>query len=129
MSDQKMSEQMLIGVWDLIHYSLTLPDGTRVQPIGAKPLGRLIYTADHIMSAHLMPADGDGVTYLSYSGRWHIAGPEVLHDVDFSTRPGMVGTTQRRQMEFGGETLTLTANMAPWQGRTGQGRLTWRRAT
>ncbi|MEM7188576.1 MAG: lipocalin-like domain-containing protein [Pseudomonadota bacterium] len=123
-----MSDDRLIGIWSLVSYILTLAEEQRVEPIGPTPIGRLIYTDMGLMSAHLMAAGPGQVSYLSYSGKWRRVGSEVLHDVDISSRVGMVGTTVRRNLALTDGQLTLTARNAPWQNQHGTGRLTWRRA-
>jgi hypothetical protein len=41
------------GVWDLVSLSSLAGDGATTQPLGDAPLGRLIYTAEGVMSAQL----------------------------------------------------------------------------
>ncbi len=123
----------LVGVWALERYTLDLADGA-IEPLGSAPRGRLAYTADGFMSAHLAPAAGAGeppAATLGYCGRWRLDGERVLHEVEISSRAGMAGTTQVRPMAFVDGALVLTAanaREAPGPGaRTGTGTLVWRR--
>ncbi len=131
-----MSEAKLVGTWALERFTLELPDGSRIEPLGTAPMGRLVYTAGGFMSAHLMPGDGvaDGaapVATLGYCGRWRVEGDRVLHAVEISSRPGMTGTTQVRPMAIEGDRLVLTSERA--RGGAGKdapigvGTLRWRR--
>ncbi len=117
----------LAGLWFLTGYALSLPDGSVVEPIGADPVGRLLYAPDGFMSAHIMARGDDPVSYLAYCGRYRIMGDTVLHDVEISTRPGMAGTVMERRMAWQDGTLVLTAEGVPWQGGHGTGRLSWKR--
>ena len=126
-----MSER-LVGTWALERFTLALPDGSILEPLGSAPVGRLVYTASGFMSAHLMPGDGAApVATLGYCGRWRVDGDRVLHEVEISSRPGMTGTTQVRPMALEGDRLTLTSERArAGAGEdvpTGVGTLRWRR--
>ncbi len=132
-----MSDARLVGTWALERFTLALPNGHVIEPLGSAPIGRLVYTEAGFMSAHLMPDESvpDGgaarVATLGYCGRWRVEGDRVLHEVEISSRPGMTGTTQVRPMAFEGETLVLTSERArAGAGEDvpiGVGTLRWRR--
>jgi len=118
----------LVGAWSLVSWQIF--DAARAgitEPFGADPHGLLQYTADGCMSAVVCrsgrAALPSGVSprrmdpellaacyrsYFHYAGRWHIEGDSVIHSVEFGLNPNMVGTRQVRQMNFLGNTLTLT---------------------
>lgn len=126
-----MSEN-LVGTWALERFTLALPDGSEIEPLGTAPVGRLVYTASGFMSAHLMRGGGKApVAMLGYCGTWRVEGDRVLHAVEISSRPGMTGTTQVRPMAFVGDRLVLTSERARAgageDAATGVGTLRWRR--
>ena len=126
-----MSDPRLVGVWSLERFVLTLQNGARIEPLGGAPTGRLVYTAGGFMSAHIAPEGSPDAATLGYCGRWRVRGSQVFHDVEISSRAGMAGRTQVRDMRFDGDRLVLTAEgaregPAP-DARRGVGTLRWRR--
>jgi Lipocalin-like domain len=45
--------QRLVGCWRLVGYDVTAGTGETVRPLGASPLGTILYTPDGYMSAQL----------------------------------------------------------------------------
>src|SRR5687767_6611724 len=43
-----------VGSWSLVSYLLTTPDGGAEHPFGEDAVGRILYTGDGHMAAHLM---------------------------------------------------------------------------
>ncbi|NJD31495.1 MAG: lipocalin-like domain-containing protein [Gammaproteobacteria bacterium] len=139
----------LVGSWQLVRWTIGYPGTDRVtEPFGPKPEGLLLYTADGYMSAamqkrgrpRLSHADVRSVTdaekaaafgsYLNYSGRWHVAGGCVIHEVECSMNPNLIGTRQVRRAALAGSTLELTAEeLLERAGRMRVHRIDWRRAT
>lgn len=124
----------LVGTWALERFTLALPDGSRLEPLGHAPRGRIVYTPGGFMSAHLAPEgppDTPAPATLGYCGRWRVRGDNVFHYVEISSRPDMAGRTAVRTMAFDGDRLVLTdegAHEGPWSGaRIGTGTLRWRR--
>jgi len=136
----------LIGTWKLVSYVIEHRDGRLDATVmGDKPYGRLIYTADGNMLAHiaapgranfakpfLMGATPDEAkaatdSYLAYGGAWRIDGDLVIHTVEGSLFPNWVGGEQVRTVGWDGDRLVLsTPAMERAQGRV-VARLTWRR--
>ncbi len=118
----------LVGAWSLVSWRIHgAEDVLLSEPFGPDPRGLLQYTADHWMSAAigfahrpLLPAGTSPRrmppevlaeawrSYFHYAGRWRIEGDTVIHSVELSLNPNMVGTEQVRYMQFEGSTLTLT---------------------
>ena len=68
-------------------------------------------------------------SFFSYGGRYRIEGDHVVHAVTISHNPNLVGTEQRRKMEFGADgTLTLSAtDTVPSSQVIRRHRLIWKR--
>ena len=124
--------ERMVGLWSLISYDRTETDGTATQPFGAAPVGRLLYTADGYMSAHIMPG-GDGAedmppaSVVAYCGGWGVTGGEVVHDVLIGSGTVPSGTPVSREIDWQDNHLVLSA--AGWrQGETtGRRTLVWRK--
>ncbi|MFN3197478.1 MAG: lipocalin-like domain-containing protein [Bradymonadia bacterium] len=146
-----MSPDDLVGAWSLVDFTLDFSDDRpQVQPFGASPQGRIVYAASGHMSAVLSRSDrapfsqgglergGHATTaqkaqafdgYLSYAGRWHLEGDEVVHMVQLALNPDAVGQHLRRHAGFEDETLVLTYDLTARSGVTRHYRLTWRALT
>jgi hypothetical protein len=136
----------MIGAWQLqswlIHYQDKRGPGT---PFGTQPSGLLLYSPDGWMSATVhrpdrqpLPTDrsprdlDSGLvaqaywSYFHYAGPWRIEGDKVIHSVQHSLNPAMVGTEQVRQMLLEGPILTLSGIETIRQGSR-RHELVWRR--
>ncbi len=127
----------IVGVWLLYSFHAELEDGTRLLPYGQTPGGRIVYTTDGFMSAHLwhpefhvkgMPA-GREPSYFSYCGDWSIYGDTVRHRVHAATEPSWTGKHRLRTMVFRDDRLELTAEKVVFDGKSGRGVLVWGRWT
>jgi hypothetical protein len=136
----------LVGTWRLLTWTSEGEDGVET-PMGERPEGIVVYTADGTMittigRAGRPPIDGTDMhggpveqrldamaTYIAYSGRFHVEGDEVVHEVTMSLYPNWVGTAQRRRVELSadGEGLALSSDPFVVRGRLGTHRLTWER--
>lgn len=121
----------LIGAWRLVSLHEERSDGETIAPV--EDQGQLIYTADGRMSAQLMQANrtrfakGDWreataeervrawLEYFGYYGAFSIdeKNKAVIHHVEGSSFPNLVGTKQVRYFRFDGERLVLNAD-ADW---------------
>jgi hypothetical protein len=133
----------LIGAWRAVSWYEKDADGNFFYPLGEKANGQLIYSAEGRMSAQLVSANmtkfanGDWreataeertkawLEYFGYYGTFSID-PEnnvVIHYVEGSSFPNLLGTKQIRYFRFEGERLVLNAETA-W----GKVQVVWERA-
>ncbi|WP_411142223.1 lipocalin-like domain-containing protein [Streptomyces sp. x-80] len=109
----------MVGTWVLEDFTVER-GGVTSHPLGERPRGMLLYTANGWMSALLTtdparnvraseePEAPDGT--VAYAGRWERAADgAVLHHVMISHYAPWVGTTLERRVRFLPETLELTA--------------------
>lgn len=112
--------ERLAGCWRLVGYQVYAADGGESdRPLGDDPLGTILYTPDGYMSAQLArpgPYEDDdepNAYYIAYSGSYDVdeQAKTVAHHVQVSVIPSWLGTTQIRQVQFGGtDTLELSAS-------------------
>lgn len=145
-----MSSNPLVGAWHLTRWETTYGDGRPpTHALGPDATGLIAYTPDGWMnasmarfgrkalsseSARTAPAEERLAAYdsfFSYGGRYRIDGEHVVHSVTISHNPNLVGTEQRRKMEFGADgTLTLSAtDTVPASQVIRQHRLIWKRSS
>ncbi|HKF53440.1 MAG TPA: lipocalin-like domain-containing protein [Candidatus Acidoferrales bacterium] len=118
----------LIGTWRLVSFHEELSDGEIVSP--TEDQGQLIYTAEGRMSAQLMQSNrarfGKGdwreatdeerarawLEYFGYYGTFSIDEEKkaVIHHVEGSSFPNLVGSKQVRYFRFEGKCLVLNAD-------------------
>jgi len=141
-----MRRDDLLGAWHLESY-VSESDGVVDEPLGARPVGIIMYTDDGYMSAQLMrrdrPAYDGAVTgggtpdqmataargYLCCSGPFSVdeAAGVVSHHVEVSLLPNWVGGTQVRHGRLDGGALVLRAEVTSRSGASTTHVLTWRR--
>lgn len=110
----------LIGVWRLVSYlDITETGDTSEGPLGTAPHGLLIYHPHGYMSVSMMPSDHEAesasppgpapaTSYMGYSGKWRLTDDRIIvHEVEVSAHPHMVGTEQIREVVLEGDELTL----------------------
>jgi ketosteroid isomerase-like protein len=134
------NREKLLGTWNLVSWEID--DGHIIQPLGDRPVGQLSYSADGRMSAQLMrrhqrlfanadwrkAASDEKATawsgYFGYFGSYSIDEEQqaVVHKIDGSWFPNLVGTEQKRSFRFQGNNLLLTAD-TEW----GHVRIVWER--
>lgn len=120
------AQGVLSGTWQLIEWTATKDGGSARHPSGPDATGRIIYSDDGFMSAHLAAADGFSDA-LSYSGTWELlGGEEVVHHVTLSTVESFVGTDLVRTVSWEGDDLVLTTpprdgwvNVLRWRREAG----------
>jgi hypothetical protein len=135
--------QFLVGAWSLVECAEILPDGSKRLPLGERPLGQVVYSADGHMAAQLVragrpafPSDDylsapDDVAaeafrqYFGYFGRYTVdlAAGTVTHLIEGAWLPNLENTTQVRTFRVDGDRLVLEAP-TPW----GVIRNSWTRA-
>jgi hypothetical protein len=149
MSENSLREQ-LVGAWALSTFvERDIETGVENHPLGARPLGLIMYTPDGYVSAQLQRrerlafADDDplrataeeyaaaGSSYIAYSGRFFVDEDKksLLHEMAVSFFPNWFGQRQVRLVEVNGETLRLsTDGPQRFNGALKMATLTWRRA-
>lgn len=134
-----------VGAWDLDVCEARGESGPPLLPLGEKPRGLLLYTADYAMSVAIMRAGRPlfeasdilkgserekaqaAETYMSYAGRWVREGNRVRHTITVSLFPNWVGTVQERRVTLDGDWLELSTDPITFGGQTRVARMTWRR--
>lgn len=121
----------LVGVWELVSYTVTSSDGGVRFPFGQGPKGQIIYTETGEMSAQLMGADYalsafsglDGPAalqevgvsaFFAYWGTYVVdkAAGTVTHELKGCLYPDWVGADQLRSFRFEGpDSLVLWAQL------------------
>ena len=141
-------ENPLAGGWRLVRWETTYDDGrASTYPFGPDATGIIVYSHDGCMNASISRAGRTPLSsesartapaaerlaaydsFFSYGGRYRIDGDHVIHSVTQSQNPGMVGTEQRRLMEFADDgSLTLSASdTVPASHVKRHHRLIWKR--
>ena len=110
----------LVGAWELVGYEVE-----DRHPLGARPLGRLLYLPDGHMSVQYMAGDRPLLatgnwrhttdeeklsavrTYGGYSGRYTWHGDRVEHHVDACIHPNTIGQTLVRLVELTATELVM----------------------
>lgn len=139
---------LLAGSWDLVSVENRGTDGSVVRPFGDAPQGRITYTADGYLSAHVMRAARAafaGATlyggsaeekstaydsYIAYYGSY-VVDPQagtVTHRIEGSLFPNWSGSAQTRFYTLAADTLTLSTPPFDAQGKQITVHVVWRRA-
>jgi hypothetical protein len=147
-TDERVSSR-LVGVWTLVAYTEEKEGCKDTNPLGAKPVGFLMYTPDGFVSAQLMkpgrPAfqsldwhkgtpeeyvqSGSG--YIAYCGTYEVyeANRTVTHIPSVALLPNLIHKRQLRAIELDGDRLTLrTSSVADTHSVVVMSRLEWQRA-
>lgn len=143
-----LAPEALLGTWVLDDFRIEFDDGRPPRhPLGADATGQLSYTADGWMAAFLsaagrtasterlenaqrIPSDVKVAAFDSmvvYGGRWSLDGDTVVHHVEHSLFPGLVGVDNRRLADLTGDRLELSYTLTPRSGVQRRYRLRWRR--
>jgi hypothetical protein len=129
----------LVGSWCLLHWAIDYPDGRAAAlPFGADAAGLLLYAADGWMTATMSRARRTALAndptaafseYLSYAGRWELHGADILHQVEWSMNPSLIGTRQVRHARLAEGRLELIAvEVDAASGRQRRHRISWQPA-
>jgi hypothetical protein len=102
--------ERLLGAWVLRDFVEAPVDGSpETRPLGARPRGTILYSADGFVSAQAARPSSDPATdassglYLAYSGAFDVDEDTAIvrHHLEISLDPDLVGSIQRRQVSFG----------------------------
>ena len=138
-----------IGSWALISVENRGADGSVEHPFGLAPLGRITYTDDGLLSAHVMRADrpafaGQSLyggnaeqkataydSYIAYYGAFDVdpVAHTVTHHLTGSLFPNWSGSEQTRFYALEGDTLTLSTPTFKSGDRDISVHVIWRRIT
>jgi len=141
-----MSAASLVGAWELVALYRESAEGRTHQPFGDRPVGLIMYTADGSMSAVLMRRDRTSVPdeagesgspgqttapseeFTAYCGTYRLdpARGAVVHHVEVSHDPEMVGNDLVRYFEIDGDTLHITTDPAVAMGEDWVTHVIWR---
>jgi hypothetical protein len=143
---ETLSPRDLVGSWTLLEWRIDYPDGRpSAWPFGTDAIGLIVYAADGWMSATMscrrrttltaisaLKADDASKArafqeYLTYSGRWHIEGDRIAHDVEMALNPALLGTRQWREARLHDGELLLAADEPVGGGRLRRHQIRWRR--
>ncbi len=134
-----------IGTWRLVTFDALLADGTKSQPYGDAPEGRIQYEKSGRMSAMLMRSNRRKISasmpenatteelrdiaksFTSYYGAFDVDESKqiVTHHLSFANNPNWIGTDLVRSYQFEGNRLILSAASPLSAGSTL--RLVWER--
>ncbi len=136
----------IVGSWLLLEWRIDYSGRSEpAWPFGKDAAGLLVYAADGWMSATMSRRERTLLTatsaqksddastarafreYLAYSGRWHLHGAVIVHDVEIALNPVLMGTEQLREARFEGAELVLGAAEPLAGGAVRQHRIRWRR--
>ncbi|MBX3028881.1 MAG: lipocalin-like domain-containing protein [Chloroflexi bacterium] len=147
--DGAIDAQRLVGDWALERWESVGDDGSVAWPMGQVVEGILVYSPDGTMITTIAPADRPRLsspdplvggpdderrvaaeTFVAYAGRFHVAGSQVVHEVEMSLYPNWVGTRQARHVRLAEQDTVLELSTDPFTlgGRRAVQRLTWTRS-
>ena len=140
-----MNENPLVGTWQLVSFELRDEKGSVTLPFGEHPAGFITYGPDGRMAVQFGRADrprlrlddwlaaepqeilsaaGD---FYAYGGTYEYREGAVLHHIDVSLMPNWIGSTQRRLVALGADTVTLSTPPGTFAGQQQVATLVWRR--
>jgi predicted SnoaL-like aldol condensation-catalyzing enzyme len=123
----------LVGSWRLVKYEELPVDGSPATlPLGDRPKGYIIYSADGFMAAFLSSTDETSkANPIAYAGPYSVdEAQQVVHQqADLTVEPGWAGKTQNRKIRMEGDRLILsTVDPAIVSGRRVNAVIIWQRA-
>jgi Lipocalin-like domain len=144
----RSAKEQFSGTWKLVSWKIEQANGELLDPpLGPDPLGWIMYQPGGHMSVVLMRSDRPKFAsnnlieatpeevdtafegYISYCGSYEVNEQErfVIHRLQLSWFPNLVGTEQNRFFEFAGDRLTLTTPPLTVFGEAQVHRLIWQR--
>ncbi|WP_179639840.1 lipocalin-like domain-containing protein [Tunturibacter empetritectus] len=146
--DAAHARSPFVGVWNLESFTEQSKSSEELNPLGAAPVGFLIYTANGFVSAQLMRRDrkalgtdpwapaesGQGANlangYIPYCGAYAVDEErgEVIHMPIVSLLPNLINRNQHRSFTFERDSLTLVTKQKDASGSIVESRLVWRRS-
>jgi len=141
-----MNSDALVGTWSLESWEVVDSTGAVDRPFGEKPIGYIMYSPEGYMAVAFMPSGRPSFgaadilggtpdekcaaigTYISYCGRYEVAGERVRHQIELSLFPNWTGVTQERIVSLNGDTLRISTPPLLIKGKVQTAHLVWRRA-
>jgi hypothetical protein len=144
----RLLKEQFFGTWKLVSWEIEQANGEPIDsPLGPAPVGWIMYQPEGHMSVVLMRPDRpkfasnnlmEGTPeeikaafegYVSYCGSYEVNEQEhlVIHRLQLSWFPNLVGTEQKRFFEFAGDRLTLKTPPLMVFGKAQVHRLIWQR--
>lgn len=121
---QITQSHQVLGVWSLVSYIVEVQEtGETFAPMGAQPLGYVIFTAEGRLSFTLsaqgrQPAStaqeqaGLLNSMIAYTGSYRLEGDRWITQVDVAWNPAWVGTVQTRYYRVENDQLSVST---PWR--------------
>lgn len=142
-----MSSADFVGTWRLVSFESRLANGDVRYPMGAQPIGRIIYDAKGNMAVAFSRADRPRMggpdkvrapleekgaaldSFEAYFGTYRVYETRgiVTHHVEGALFPDWVGTDQERFYAFEGDRLELSTAPTDYGGITATAVLVWQR--
>ncbi len=115
----------LIGTWRLRSFAFTDETGAVVHPLGERPTGFVMISADGYFALNFMAGERSNFAtedlfggndaeraraaaeVVSFAGPYEFDGRAVSVTVEYSVFPNWIGGTQVREVEVSGDTLIL----------------------
>src|SRR5262245_58298379 len=137
-----------VGTWMLVSWKIEQGNGEVIDsPLGSNPLGWIMYQSGGRMcvalmrpnrpkfaSNNLMEATPEEIKagfegYMGYCGSYEVDEQErfIIHHLQLSWFPNLLGTDQKRYFEFTGNRLTLRSPPLTLLGAAQVHRLIWER--
>ena len=142
-----MSEQEVIGRWQIVAWEQIYDDGRRLYPMGQQVEGFIQYDANCRMMCMLCRGDRQNFStggqwnasqeemaaaygsMLAYAGTYTAANGSVKHYVELSAFPNWKGGVQNRHIEtLDAGRLVLAARLEDGTSEARTARLVWKRA-
>lgn len=114
--------EQILGGWELVDYRI-VDDSGKVISQPKAPKGLLLYTHDGYVAGYMNGDDG----YFGYSGRFEVLGPRIVHKIQMSLDPKVVGTAAIRAARMEGARLVLSSTPSIIGGPGTSAELVWRR--
>jgi hypothetical protein len=103
----------LIGSWRVVRFQRWDKDGAESLPLGAQPVGAVIFDATGTVSIQLGRGNDGGTaeeiakSFMAYFGPFSTAGDALTITVVASNMPDYIGSTQKRTFKLSGDSLTI----------------------
>ena len=140
--------EQFAGTWQLVSWKIEQANGQLMDPsLGPDPRGWIMYhpgghmsvvlmrpdrpnfASDNLMEATPEEVEAAFAGYVSYCGSYEVNERErfVIHRIELSWFPNLIGTEQKRFFAFAGDRLTLETPPLTLLGDAQVHRLVWQR--